>query len=78
MKNRSNEEFEESLKEIMDAGPESTRPRPLSEHDEKSPISQPPKKSPKIPRWLEMVIRLVAALIVAYLLLMFGAKVSSM
>jgi len=82
MHNDNNDRFEDSLQDILTSEDPSLPARPSQPISEKSnPEKHMPNShqldSKKIPKWLEMLIRIIAGIIILILLLLFGMQIAS-
>ena len=82
MHSDNNDKFEDSLQDILTSEDPNSPARPSQSISEKN---NPEKHMPyshqldskKLPKWLEMLIRIIAGIIILILLLLFGMQVAS-
>jgi hypothetical protein len=81
MQSNKNDPFEDALKEILsseDPHSSSRIPAPMKDsdtiHRQKPPPAQP--HSTSVPRWIEILVRVVAGIIIVVLLFLFGIQVA--
>ncbi|MBD3347481.1 MAG: hypothetical protein GF401_20685 [Chitinivibrionales bacterium] len=83
MKNNGDDSgFEKNLREILDSGGESnpkrntdktgTSPEQFSAQEKK-----PTHSTPRIPAWVEIIVRIIAIIIVVILLFQFGINIAT-
>ncbi len=80
MDNSPDKDFEKGIEEIMDPGPKQEKKQASeAERPRREEIIRQTRKKRKrpVPRWVEFVIRILAAAILGYLLFLFGTQVSS-